>query len=174
MPETFILPDVPDIPALRCRYFADEADFEALLAVIEACEEHDRIDPLSSEAGLPTLEELAASFTTAENIDLDKDLLLVCLGYEVIGFQWVRWWPQADDTWVYYHRGRVVPRWRNHGIGTATMHWAENRIRQLVAEHGTQGVAIFQANTTHARSCLQCTAAGGRLHAGPQLRRNGL
>lgn len=148
MTEIVSLPDSPDIPDLTFRYFRDEKDFEALVAVIEACQQHDHVDPLSSEAGLPSVEELSASFSSADNIDLSKDMLLVNRGEQVIGFQWVRWWEQADGTRIYYHRGRVIPEWREHGIGTATLHWAEDRIREIVRAHGSQNRAIFQANTT--------------------------
>jgi GNAT superfamily N-acetyltransferase len=148
MAENVSLPDSPDIPGLTFHHFRDQADFASLVAVIEACQEHDHVDPLSSEAGLPSVDELAESFSSADNINLEKDMLLVNLEQRVIGFQWVRWWEQADGTRIYYHRGRVIPEWREHGIGTATLHWAENRIRDLVSEHGSQGQAIFQANTT--------------------------
>ncbi len=148
-PYTFVtLNDAPSIEGLTFRYFADEADFVALVAVIESCQGHDKVDPLSPEAGIPTLEELKTSFSEAENIDLHRDMLLVTLYDEVIGFQWVRWWTQADGTWVYYHRGRVVPQWRGQGIGTATLHWAERHIRELVQIHPTEGKAVYRANTT--------------------------
>ncbi|MBZ0294879.1 MAG: GNAT family N-acetyltransferase [Anaerolineae bacterium] len=142
------LPDAPSLPGLAFRRFADVSDFAAMVAIIEACQDYDQVDPLSSEAGVPTVAELKDSFSQADNIDLAEDMLLVSLDGTVIGFQWVRWWTQADDTWIYYHRGRVTPRWRGHGIGTATLRWAENRIRQLVQAHGTVGRAVFQANTT--------------------------
>src|SRR5690606_19299756 len=116
MTDIVSLPDSPDIPDLTFRYFRDEKDFESLVAVIEACQQHDHVDPLSSEAGLPSVEELSASFSSADNIDLSKDMLLVNRGEQVIGFQWVRWWEQADGTRIYYHRGRVIPEWREHGI----------------------------------------------------------
>jgi mycothiol synthase len=142
------LPDAPALPGLVFRHFASEDDFAAMLAVIKACQEHDQVDPLSSEAGIPTIEELRTSFAEAENISLDDDMLLVTLNERVIGFQWLRWWTQADDTWVYYHRGRVMPEWRGRGIGTATLRWAEARIRQLAQTHPTQGRAVIRANTT--------------------------
>lgn len=142
------LSDAPKIPGLIFRHFRDESDFAALVGVIEACQEHDRVDPLSSEAGLPTVDELARSFSEAENIDLATDMLLACMDEKVIGFQWVRWWQQADGMWVYYHRGRVVPEWRNRGIGTATLHWVEGRIREMVRAHGSAGSAVYRANTT--------------------------
>lgn len=142
------LPDAPDLTDLRFRHFRDENDFAALVRVIEACQGHDHVDPLSPDAGIPTVAELTESFAHAENIDLSKDMLIVELAGRVIGFQWVRWWTQADGTWVYYHRGRIIPEWRGHGIGTATMRWAERHIRQRSREHPTGGKAVFQANTT--------------------------
>lgn len=142
------LPDGPPLTGLAFRRFADASDFAEMVTVIEACQEYDQVDPLSSEAGVPTVTELKDLFSHAENIDLTQDMLLVVLDGVVIGFQWVRWWIQADDTRIYYHRGRVIPRWRGHGIGTATLRWAEGRIRQLVRAHKSFGRAIFQANTT--------------------------
>ncbi len=141
------LPEAPPIDGLEFRHFYDDSDYAAMVAVIEACLEHDAVDPLSPEAGLPTVQELKTSFSEAENIDLKKDMLLVTLNSEVIGFQWVRWWTQADDTTVYYHRGRVVPAWRARGIGTATLRWAERHIRQLAQSQAAEK-AVFQANTT--------------------------
>jgi GNAT superfamily N-acetyltransferase len=143
-----ILPDAPALPGLSFRHFNDEDDFAAMVRVIEGCQEYDHVDPLSPEAGIPSVKELAESFSEAQNIDLQKDLLLVEVDHEIIGFQWLRWWTQADGTWTYYHRGRILPAWRGRGIGTATLHWAERRIRELVKLHPTTLRAIFRANTT--------------------------
>lgn len=148
MSENVILPDAPAIPGLNFRQFRDESDFAAMVAVIEDCQGHDKVDPLSSQAGIPTVAELTESFASAENIDLNHDMLIVAIENRVIGFQWVRWWTQADETWVYYHRGRILPDWRGKGIGTATLHWAERRIRELAKIHPTNGQAVFRANTT--------------------------
>lgn len=148
MSDTVNLPDAPPLPGLNFRLFRGEADFAAMVAVIEGCQENDKVDPLSPEAGIPSVSELAASFSQAENIDLHRDVLLVELDQRVIGFQWLRWWTQADGTWIYYHRGRVLPQWRGRGIGTATLRWAERRIRELARLHPTNGRAVFRANTT--------------------------
>jgi mycothiol synthase len=148
MSQDIQLPSTPALPGLRFRHFNDETDFAAMVAVIEGCQEHDQVDPLSPEAGIPSVQELSESFSQAQNIDLNKDLLLVELDGAVIGFQWLRWWSQADGTWIYYHRGRILPQWRGQGIGTATLRWAEERIRELAEVHPTRGRAVFRANTT--------------------------
>ena len=68
--------DTPDIPDLAFRHFRDDSDFAGLVGVIEVCQEYDQVDPLSSEAGLPSVEELSRSFSEADNIDLETDLLV--------------------------------------------------------------------------------------------------
>jgi mycothiol synthase len=142
------LPNAPAIEGLQFRFFHDEHDFEGLVQVIEACQIHDKVDPLSPDAGIPTVDELRDSFQTAENMTLETDLLIVTLHDTVIGFQWVRWWDQENGPFIYYHRGRVVPEWRAHGIGTATLLWAEQRAYELALTHNTLGNAILRANTT--------------------------
>lgn len=147
-PSSVILADAPKLHGLTFRFFAAEADYDGMVGVIEACQAHDQVDPLSPEAGIPSVAELSESFSTADNIDLKKDLLIVEMDGAIIGFQWLRWWTQADGTWVYYHRGRIIPAWRGRGIGTSTMRWAEQRGRELAKLHGSSGSAVFRANTT--------------------------
>lgn len=154
------LPDAPPLPGLGFRFFHDESDFAAMVAVIAACQEDDQIDPLSPEAGIPTVEELAESFVMAEHFDLQRDLLLITQDERVIGFQWVRWWTEADGTRVYYHRGRLASAWRSPSLSAAVLHWAERRSQELATQAG--GVAVLQANAAvHERDYNQLLLAEG-------------
>src|SRR5262249_47316182 len=49
-------------------------------------------------------------------------------------------------TWLYLHRGHLLPEHRGRGIGSAMLNWAECRIRRLVQQHGTTQVAVLGAN----------------------------
>lgn len=51
-----------------------------------------------------------------------------------------------DGTWLYLHRGYLLPEHRGAGIGSAMLDWAEARIRRLVQHHGTARTAVFGAN----------------------------
>ena len=62
---------------------------------------------------------------------------------EVVGYETVSWWRERDGTWLYLHRGHLLPQHRGQGVGTEMLAWAENRIRELVAEQGTQATAVF-------------------------------
>ncbi|CAM5625563.1 hypothetical protein SBADM41S_01791 [Streptomyces badius] len=53
---------------------------------------------------------------------------------------------ERDDTWLYLHRGYLLPEHRSQGIGSAMLSWAEERIRQLVKQHGTARTAVIGAN----------------------------
>ncbi|QUQ67738.1 GNAT family N-acetyltransferase [Kutzneria sp. CA-103260] len=64
----------------------------------------------------------------------------------VVGHAEVLWWRERDGTWVYLHVGNVDPEHRGRGVGSRLLAWAESRIRELVAHHGTAGTAVFGAN----------------------------
>lgn len=64
----------------------------------------------------------------------------------VVGYSMIRWWQERDDTWLYLHRGYLLPEHRDQGIGSAMLRWAEERIRRLVETHGTARTAVIGAN----------------------------
>jgi mycothiol synthase len=132
------------ISNLIFRDFKSDTDYQAMLAVREGCVEWDNIDPLSSEEGSPTVEELALIFSPVHNPNLDKTLCLVEVNSKVIGYHWIKWWQHASGI-SYRHKGHLLPVWRGRGIGTAMCHWAENSIRAIAAEHGNSGSKKFCA-----------------------------
>ncbi len=85
----------------------------------------------------------------ADFADCDPQNVLFALhGDEMIASIRLSWWTEADGTWLYLHLGRVVPQWRGRGLGTALLHWAEERIRALANEHPTNGKGVFGANAS--------------------------
>jgi mycothiol synthase len=132
------------IPSLIFRGFQSDTDYHAMLAVREGCIEWDNIDPLSPEEGLPTIEELALTFSSTHHPNLDKTLLLVEAISKVMGYHWIKWWQHATGI-SYWHKGYLLPEWRGRGIGTAMCRWAENSIRVIAAEHENSGTKKFCA-----------------------------
>lgn len=138
------LPNLPSLPEITFRHLAGPDDALAYVRLIEACREIDAIDPLSTLEEIPTVEEMRASFT-----DRDPQSVLFALnGDEMIAALRLSWWIEADGSWLYLHLGRVAPNWRGLGLGTALLHWAEDRIRTLAAEHPTNGKGVFGANAS--------------------------
>lgn len=115
-----------------------------MAAVRLACVERDRVDARSVVEGLPTATEIAEA--SAKLDEPSKNQILVVRDGSVVGYATIRWWQERDDTWLYLHRGYLVPEHRDQGIGSAMLRWAEERIRQLADRHGTVRTAVIGAN----------------------------
>ncbi|KPI10656.1 GCN5-related N-acetyltransferase [Actinobacteria bacterium OV450] len=115
-----------------------------MAAVRLGCVERDRVDARSVVEGLPTATEIAEA--SAKLDEPSKNQVLVVRDGSVVGYSAIRWWQERDDTWLYLHRGYLLPEHRDQGIGSAMLGWAEERIRQLVEDHGTARTAVIGAN----------------------------
>ena len=154
------LPSLPSLPEITFRHLSGPDDAPAYVSLVEACREIDAIDPLSTLEEIPGVEDMRAAFA-----DRDPQNVLFALdGDEMIAALRLSWWTEADGTWLYLHLGRVVPEWRDHGLGTALLHWAEERICTLANEHSTQGRAVLGANA----SSTEATATELLLNEGYQ------
>lgn len=115
-----------------------------MAAVRLGCAERDRIDARSVVEGLPTAAEIAEA--SARLDDPSENQLLVEYDGDVVGYSTIRWWQERDGTWLYLHRGHLLPGHRGQGVGSAMLDWAENRVRRLVQQHGTARRAVLGAN----------------------------
>ncbi len=57
-------------------------------------------------------------------------------------------WTEGDGTTVYLSLGWVLPDWRNQGIGTSLLRWAEDRARTLAALQPNTGKAELAGNAS--------------------------
>ncbi len=137
-------PYLPSLPEITFRHLYGPEDAPASVTLIEACREIDAIDLLSTLEEIPTVEEMRADFADRD----PQNVLFALHGDEMIASIRLSWWTEADGTWLYLHLGRVVPQWRGRGLGTALLHWAEERIRALANEHPTNGKGVFGANAS--------------------------
>ncbi|MFG2919467.1 GNAT family N-acetyltransferase [Kitasatospora sp. NPDC048298] len=119
-------------------------DHGAMAAVRLGCAEHDGVDAHSVVEGIPTAAEIAEASAKLE--EPSKNQNLVVHDGRVVGYSTIRWWQEQDDTWLYLHRGYLLPQHRRQGIGSAMLSWAEERIHQLVEQHGTNRTAVIGAN----------------------------
>lgn len=132
------------VPGYVFRPYGGGADHGAMAAVRRGCVERDRVDPGSVVEGLPTVAEIAES--CARLVDPAGNQILVEHDGAVVGYATVRWWQERSGTWLYLHRGYLLPGHRGRGVGSAMFGWAEARIRQLVERQGTARTAVFGAN----------------------------
>ncbi|MGI9058640.1 MAG: GNAT family N-acetyltransferase [Ktedonobacteraceae bacterium] len=135
---------LPTLPGITFRSGRGAEDADPYVTVMEACRHVDQIDPFSTLESIPTVEEMAEYLAK-----LDPQNILVATAHEhMIAFVRVRWWEEGDGTWLYLHVGRVLPEWRGRGLGTALVHWAEQRLRTLATGHPTHGKGTFGANAS--------------------------
>lgn len=141
-------PEAPEAPGVRFRPFGGPADYAAIVAVHAARQEHDRVDPLSVDEEVPTVEAVARRFERPYHFDPSRDAIFAEVGGSVIGYGETTWRTEGDGTWLYLHEGYVVPAWRGRGVGTALLRRLEGRIREISAGHPTAGKATFGANAS--------------------------
>jgi ribosomal protein S18 acetylase RimI-like enzyme len=141
-------PLAADVPGLSFRPIRGEEDAEALYAVHAGRIVHDQIDPLSSFEDLPSREGLSASLSRAVAQGRQDEWLVAQAQATVVGYSRLKCWPEDDGTWVYLILGWVLPEWRGRGIGTAMLHWAEDRSRRLAAAWHSGERFEFAANAS--------------------------
>lgn len=128
-----------DFPGLTFRYFQDETDYQEIVRVFNACKEVDGEDTSL------TLEDIAHQYEHLERCDLSKDMIFIEVDEEVIGYARVGWYPEDSGDRIYYSLGWILPVWRRKGIGSAVLHFCENRLREIAANHPEECTKFFQA-----------------------------
>lgn len=132
------------LPGVTFRYGRGAEDAASYVAVIKACQYIDQIDMFSTMESIPTVKEMIEYLAKLD----PHNMLVATVNAQVIAFVRVGWWLEEDGTWLYLHIGRVVPEWRGQGLGTALVHWAEQRLYTLAADHPTNGKGTYGANAS--------------------------
>lgn len=111
-----------------------DLDDAALIADIRMrCAAVDGVDPISTLEYIPSVDAVQASVARALEHTNQDNWRIVESGAEPVSCGSLTTWTEADGTTVYLSLGWVLPDWRDHGIGTALLQWAEDRARSLVA-----------------------------------------
>lgn len=162
MSTALALPDAPSLAGLSFRRLCGAEDAGAICAVRAGCIEHDQIDLQSTSEGVPNPEQARPALATAAAEGRQERWLIVEVREQVIGYSRFESWREGDGMWVYLSLGWLLPQWRGKGIGTAMLHWAEERIvRAAVAEHPGDACE-FAANA----SSTEAEATALLLHEG--------
>lgn len=130
--------DAPDIAGLAFRQFRGAEDYPKMAAVILASAEADQIERVT------TAEEIANNYAHLTNCDPYQDMIFAEMNGEVIGYSRGFWWKEEDGPYLYGTVGFLAPAWRRKGIGTAMLHWVENRMRAVAESHSALGTGYFQ------------------------------
>lgn len=132
------------LPGYLFRPYRGDEDHVAMADVRVGCAERDGVDARSVVEGIPTAAEIAEA--SADLDDPSGNQVLVEHNGNIVGYATIRWWQERDGTWLYLHRGYLLPDHRGAGVGSDMVSWAESRIHHLVQHHGTARSAVFGAN----------------------------
>ncbi len=148
VPNLLVVPAAPALSGLTFRHITSIADYAAMAAIHAGSQQHDHIDPHSSRESVPDEAQLRGMFPQ-ENMIGNPDLVLALLNERVIGYNHVVWrWTEVTGVRVYLHLGYLLPAWRGHGVGSALLHWAQQRIRALAAVEHADARATFATNVS--------------------------
>lgn len=117
----------PSIDGLHFRRFRGEADYPAMLNIIQAAAQADHVERAD------TLEEIRVNYAHLVNCDPYRDMLFAEVEGEVIAYNRVDWKLVQEGERVYRLIGFLHPDWRRRGIGTTMVLDAERRARQVDA-----------------------------------------
>ena len=119
-------------------------DAKLLEQVRNQCGGVDGIDTLSNLNRPPTAIDIHKLALGAGERD-GSGFVVAEIDTEVVGYASIRSWSEGVAR-IYLHDGHVLPRARQHGVGTALVLWAEERIRVLAELQGVTAAAIYGAN----------------------------
>ena len=144
--------DAPSIPGLAFRHFCGEEDYPKMVAVILASAEADKIERAD------TLEDLAHNYSHLTNCDPYQDMIFPEMNGEVIGYGRCFWRQEEDGARIYGSVGFLSPAWRRKGIGSAMLHWLEDRLRTIAESHRAMDTGLLEVITADANAGLAAMA----------------
>jgi ribosomal protein S18 acetylase RimI-like enzyme len=143
------IPDAPDIPGLKFRYFRGESDYPNIKSVFDACKEQDGFEYTMK------LEEMPHHFENLINSDPYQDMIFVEVDGKPIAYSRVFWYEESSGDHIYGVLGFIRPEWRRKGIGTAIIKHDERRLYEIASRHPQDAHKYFQNDTTDARLDLE-------------------
>jgi mycothiol synthase len=136
--------ELPTIAGLRLRSYRGEAEIPALAAVGEKSRDADQIEFVE------TAEELARRFQHMDNFDPARDVVVVEVQDDIVGFAYMNWNDELDGPRIYRHTGYLLTAWRRKGIGQTMLAWAEHRLAQTATRlphDRPEFLSVFTADT---------------------------
>ena len=129
----------PEIKGLWFRHFSGDADFPAMLAIIDAASKAD------NDENAVTLDDIRHDYAHLTNSNPDTDVLIAEINSEAIAYSRVQWYQEEDpNDRIYSLFVNIVPQWRNRGIETAMIQWCETRLKNIATEHPQDSKRFFQ------------------------------
>lgn len=127
--DLIVVPDSPAISGLIFRRFRGEADYPAMVTVVNESNKADQIDHTES------VKDIAATYRHLVDCDPHEDMIFAEMKGDVIGFGRVWWIRKSDGARSYVHFALLLPGWRGKGIRRAMLRHNGHRLQKIAADH---------------------------------------
>lgn len=136
---TLMADEVPAVEGLIFRGFRDDADFAAMVSII------DRSRKADDNTFVETENDLRTQYAHLVNSDPDTDMIFAEIAGEPVGYGRV-WWAQVENGPRYYgHFANLVPEWRGAGIRRTMLKHNEARLLRIASEHAIAAPRCYEA-----------------------------
>ena len=126
---TITLPEAPAIPGLLFRAVRRPADDAEIARLVNAGMTASNVPHRLSQA------QVTNWLDHPSNLDLAADLLFAEVNGSVMAYTEGGWEQDNDGGRNYSVWGQVHPDWQRRGLGTALLHWIEERQSRVAAGH---------------------------------------
>lgn len=150
MTETASAPDfattatLPPIPGLRFRHFRDASDYAGMNGAANDAR------MANGDHFITPVEGFANFYEHLVNSDRDRDLLIVDVGSEIVGYGRTEWQDDAEAGRIHQLICFLRPAWRRRGIGRAMLAALEHRAAAVSRELGGATPASFASEVQEA------------------------
>jgi len=128
---------IPDVLFRPLQGAGDYARLAAVRAGVRAC---DQLDPASPLDAIPTIDDLARGLAGDIN---SPAVRVVEVDGTVVGYNRAIRLPNENGADVYFHRGWLLPAWRDRGIEKAMLRSAESRLQDMAHAHPSPRPAML-------------------------------
>ncbi|MCP4357176.1 MAG: GNAT family N-acetyltransferase [Chloroflexi bacterium] len=127
------IPDAPAIPGLVFRHFRGETDYPAMVDVTNEVCRADGVD------WVETIEKIANQYQHLDNCDPYRDVLMVEVEGQLVGYGRCWWLEDLEGTRLYFHFANLLPAWRGRGIRQAMLTYNERHLQTLAQTQVASG-----------------------------------
>ena len=122
-------PDAPAIRGLTFRAFRGEADYPAMVAVVEASRAADGIREVE------TAERLANDYANTKHFDPARDVVMAEIDGRLAGYRHAMWWEQLNSVPESASLRLPAAFGGGQGLERALVHACEARLREIAQAH---------------------------------------
>jgi ribosomal-protein-alanine N-acetyltransferase len=138
------------LKSVNFRPYQSAQDLEGMAQVHQDSANADYIDADSTLESIPAARDLENRLHDNHRVPA-TDILIAEADGRIVGYTQTGWWGLTDGTRLHIIHAHLLPAFRNKGIGTAQLEWAEKRSREISRELPPAKGVFFGSNASSAQ-----------------------